>query len=100
MGWETSNRKSRLPVNWASEIVPAVKKRDGGRCRAILPSGKRCPRPGRDVDHRNPGDDHNLENLQLLCEIHHKRKTAREAIAGKVRQKPSRREPERHPGMV
>lgn len=98
-GWNDSDRRSRLPSNWLSELVPAVKKRDGGRCTWMLRSGARCPRPGTDVDHRRPGDDHSMFNLQLLCAHHHGKKTALEGRAGKAAKKAARIRPtEKHPG--
>lgn len=99
MGWETSDRRSRLPKNWASELVPAVKRRAGGRCEWKLPSGTRCPRVGTDVDHVRSGDDHRLSNLRLLCEHHHDKKSAREGVWARAKKKPTRKA-ERHPGMT
>ena len=97
MGWEGSDRRSRLPDNWPA-LVAEVKKRDAGRCTWRLPSGKRCPRIGTDVDHRKAGDDHRLENLQLLCPHHHGRKTAMEGVRARRRPKAPKRI-ERHPGQ-
>ena len=98
-GWNDSDRRDRLPSNWESEIVPAVKKRDGGQCTWRLPSGARCPRSGTDVDHRRPGDDHSMFNLQLLCPVHHGKKSAREGAAAKRAKKALRYRPaEKHPG--
>jgi len=99
LAWETSDRRERLPANWPA-LVAAVKKRDGNRCTWRLRSGARCPRPGRDVDHRIAGDDHRMSNLQLLCEEHHKRKTSREAWAGRNRPKTKKRREERQPGRL
>jgi hypothetical protein len=97
VAWETSDRRSRLPANW-QELVAKVKDRDQRRCTWRLPSGKRCPRAGTDVDHRKPGDDHALSNLQLLCRHHHDKKTQREAWAGKGKRRVPKRPEERHPG--
>ena len=101
MAWETSDRRSRLPSNW-DELVRAVWKRDKGQCTWKLPSGKRCPRKGADVDHRKNNDDHSLSNLQLLCRAHHDKKTQREAWFGRQKKKsPRRRRPEEpHPGKL
>lgn len=100
MAWEGSDRRSRLPANWAA-LVGQVKKRDQNRCTWILPSRKRCPRPGTDVDHRRPGDDHSLRNLQLLCAHHHEVKTAMDNRRAKGAIRASkRRAPEEHPGRV
>lgn len=99
MGWETSDRKDRLPDGWETVIRPAVLRRCGGRCEARLPSGARCPRPATDVDHKIAGDDHRLENLQGLCGHHHARKSSREGLAARraVAGKKKRRQ-EGHPG--
>ena len=100
MSWESSDRRERLPADWAQR-VRRVKDRDGWRCRWILPSGKRCPR-GRatghrlDVDHRRNDDNHDLENLWCLCEDHHKSKTQKEALAGR-RLPPPRKRSDPHP---
>ena len=99
MAWETSDRRSRLPANW-SALVKQVKVRDGGQCTWRLPRGKRCPRPGTDVDHRVNDDNHDLSNLRLLCKHHHDKKTAREAWAGKRKKRQGRQKRvERHPGL-
>lgn len=98
MAWETSDRRDRLPPDWHKRVAK-VKERDGGRCTWKLRSGKRCPRRGTDVDHRVSGDNHELSNLQLLCEDHHKRKTQWEAQAGRGKRKPPPRREERHPGV-
>lgn len=100
MAWETSDRRSRLPSDWWRRVM-AVKERDGGRCTWKLPSGKRCPRPGTDVDHKRNDDNHDLSNLQLLCRHHHDKKTGREAVFGRRPKKTGpRRKPERHPGLL
>lgn len=99
MAWETSDRRERLPDDWKQRVAQ-VWKRDKGRCTWRLPSGARCPRPGRDVDHRVAGDDHRLSNLQLLCGTHHDRKTQREARFGRTRPKVKKRREEAHPGAL
>lgn len=99
MAWENSDRRSRLPADW-SDRVAKVKDRDGGRCTWTLPSGARCPRVGTDVDHRVPGDNHDLRNLQLLCQHHHGRKTAQEGFRGRQKKRIGRKKrEERHPGL-
>ena len=100
MAWETSDRRAQLPPDWHRRVAQ-VKERDGGRCTWRLPSGKRCPRAGTDVDHRKPGDDHSLRNLQLLCSHHHDKKTQREAWAGRKKKAPkARKRADRHPGLL
>jgi 5-methylcytosine-specific restriction endonuclease McrA len=95
-GWEGSDRKSRLPSNWVV-LVAAVMRRCGRRCEKLLPSGERCPRPATDVDHKIPGDDHRMTNLQGLCAHHHAQKSSSEGNAAR-RGAPKSRPPESHPG--
>lgn len=97
MAWEGSDRRQRLPADWKERVLK-VKDRARNQCEWRLPSGKRCPRAGTDVDHRNPGDDHSLRNLQLLCPHHHGKKTASEGVYGR-RVKKISRPAERHPGL-
>lgn len=99
-GWAGSDRKSRLPADWARRVAQ-VKARSGGRCE-LMHEGKggrivRCWRRGRDVDHKVRGDDHRLENLQHLCGVHHGEKSAQEGVAAR-RAAAARRQGERHPG--
>lgn len=62
MAWAGSDRKSRLPANWAKGVVPHVLRTHHGLCHV-------CGDPGADaVDHVVPGDDHAPENLRP---IHH-----------------------------
>lgn len=98
--WQNSDRRSRLPADWP-KIVAKVKQRDEHRCRAVLPSGKRCPRRGTDVDHIIAGDDHSLGNLQLLCPDHHTAKSSAEGLQAKRRKKQVRlRDDGPHPGRI
>jgi 5-methylcytosine-specific restriction protein A len=105
--WETSDRRSRLPDNWPA-LCRLVKRRAKEtsklgieQCQARLPSGKRCPRKGTDVDHKVAGDDHSLNNLQLLCPTHHERKTVKEAAEGRAAFRRSKYRPsEDHPGTI
>ena len=96
MTWDTSGRRARLPDDWPHR-VSAVKARDRGACQAPGPDGQPCPIPGREVDHIIPGDNHELDNLQLLCTPHHRAKSAAEGVAAR----PNRRRPApRHPGLL
>ena len=100
MAWEGSNRRSELPPDWA-KIRARILKRDGGRCTWKLPSGARCPRGARDVDHVNQSrnDDHSDANLQSLCPTHHAQKTSKEGFAGRRKGRGPKRPPEKHPGI-
>lgn len=87
-----------LPSNWESEIVPAIKERDGGRCKWRLPSGKRCPRRGTDVDHIGDPNVHKPFNLRLLCAHHHGKRTARQGLQARAERKAKKfRSGEEHP---
>jgi len=100
MAWETSDRRSRLPDNWG-ELVRAVKRDAKGRCEKKLRSGARCPRPGTDVDHIIPNDDHSLKNLRLLCPTHHGQKSSSEGAQARRAFKQSKYRPrEEHPGTL
>ena len=110
MGWETSDRASRLPRQWRTRIRPAVLRRDRYRCTWDGADGVRCgwtdPTGSTlEVDHIVRGDDHRYTNLRTLCgrgspDDHHGVKTAAEAAAGRAR-RPSRRRPAKpHPGII
>jgi len=63
-----------------------------------MKDGSRCTDKGTDVDHIKPGDDHSLDNLQLLCKWHHNKKSSREG--NKARPRLSEKRPkEAHPGL-
>lgn len=100
LAWESSDRASRLPKDWAQRRALVAARADG-RCEAQLRDGSRCSAFGTDCDHVVHGDDHSLANLQWLCPWHHKRKTAREAAedlaAARQRCMDS---PRPHPGLV
>ncbi|MFG3715790.1 HNH endonuclease [Micromonospora sp. NPDC047730] len=99
MTWEGSDRRARLPHDWALRRV-RVLRRDGYRCRQVFTTGERCGAPGSEVDHVERGDNHDLANLQTLCSYCHARKTAGEAAQAR-RPRPKRaRESERHPGAL
>lgn len=95
-GWAGSTRSARLPSNWYTEIVPAVKARDGDVCYL-------CGDRGADtVDHKSPGDDHRLENLGMVHDRNwphcHRYKSSAEGNAARRRYS-TKRKPERHPGL-
>lgn len=99
MGWETSDRRSRLPADW-QKIRLRVLRRDGYRCQMPLSSGGICGAPARDVDHVQRGDDHSTTNLRALCPYCHGQKTAREGAAAAPRRASRKRAPEKHPGAL
>jgi 5-methylcytosine-specific restriction protein A len=73
VSWDTSDRRTRLPADWAQRVA-RVKRRARGRCEATH-HAPGCDGRGRDVDHVIQGDDHSLTNLQLLSGPCHDRKT-------------------------
>lgn len=107
MAWQTSDRRERLPGNWGA-LVRAVKARAKRtsklgieQCEWRLPSGKRCPRVGKEVDHRIPNDDHGMDNLRLLCPHHHGKKSSSEGRQAREAFKQSKYRPrEDHPGTI
>jgi len=60
--------------NIPAPIRRAVHERDGGRCRYVDASGRRCTeRRGLEFHHRHPyglGGDHSVDNLALYCRAH------------------------------
>jgi 5-methylcytosine-specific restriction endonuclease McrA len=72
--------------------------RDGRRCQWLrADTGEICGLEASDVDHIEPGDNHDLSNLQALCRFHHLRKTGGETAGAR----PARARPvPRHPGLL
>lgn len=98
MAWTTSDRRDRLPDDWAIRRV-RVLRRDAYRCQARDSRGIPCETRGNQVDHIERGDNHDLANLQTLCEWHHKQKTAKEAADARAQKGYQRqaRSGEEHP---
>lgn len=55
-----------------------------------------CIGHANEVDHKNRGDDHRLDNLQPACTPCHGRKSALEGVAARS---PLHRPPEEHPAL-
>ena len=99
-GWVGSDRRARLPPDWPARRA-RVMARDGYHCTARLADDTRCTEPATDVDHINPGDQHDDTNLTALCGWHHARKSAAEgARAAHANRAPRQRPPEPHPGAI
>ena len=98
MTWDTSDRAERLPDNWQA-LRTIVLSRAAGRCEARQRNGQRCRDRATDVDHIDPGDNHQLDNLQALCAWHHARKSSAEGNAAR-RRHTNKRPPEPHPGLI
>lgn len=96
MAWEGSDRRTRLPPNWTTEIVPRILDRDAHTCRIAWPG---CTRHATEVDHIRRGDDHRDANLQAACTWCHARKSSAEGNAARPRYS-RRRPPEQHPGLL
>lgn len=92
MSWANSDRKDRLPHDWARR-VEAVKRRARGRCEASWHVPE-CDGRGRDCDHIIQGDDHSLDNLQWLSPPCHAAKTRIDNGYSRPIKAPS----EQHPG--
>lgn len=82
-GWANSNRREELPPDWKHR-VKLVWARAKGQCEWRSQAGTRCKRRGADVDHRVHPLNHDIDALQLLCRVHHGRKTGRESRAGRI----------------
>lgn len=93
-----SDRAQRLPADWQARRL-RVLRRDRYSCQARMSTGQRCLERANQCDHIEPGDNHDLENLQALCRWHHARKTSAEGAAARVYVEPRRRKPEAHPGL-
>lgn len=97
MSWEGSDRKDRLPANWAQLRALALSL-CGYRC-TVISGHRRCGRRATEVDHFLAGDDHRIENLRGICTHHHRKKSSAEGHAAKAAIKSKRtRPPEAHPG--
>ncbi|MBC9719507.1 hypothetical protein H9Y04_44110 [Streptomyces sp. TRM66268-LWL] len=55
---------------------------------------------GTDCDHIGNPEDHNLNNLRMLCGPHHRKRTALQAQAARGPQSSKRRPVEQHPGLI
>lgn len=85
--WDNSDRSSRLPPDWQQRRKRALQ-RDHDQCvwmeHTEAGRRERCPNRATEVDHKIPGDNHALENLQSLCWFHHDMKTRREGVFAKA----------------
>ena len=96
-GWTNSDRRSRLPADWAARRRQVLD-RDRRLCRIRYPDI--CATVAVDVDHITAGDNHDLTNLQAACRPCHKHKTNLESQqargVGVLRRRPA----EAHPGLL
>jgi hypothetical protein len=91
VSWENSDRRARLPKDWPKRVAQ-TKARARGLCQAKTHEPE-CDGVGRECDHIQRGDNHDLSNLQWLSTPCHKAKTNAE--------KPTRYRPQqRHPGVI
>lgn len=99
LSWYTSDRAKRLPKDWPAR-KRTVYKRARGLCQAPTHTPG-CTGKGTEVDHIIAGDNHNLDNLQLLSHECHKEKTIQENINRRRHAAHSRLlPPETHPGRI
>lgn len=101
MAWSSSNRKSQLPADWAQRCK-YVLARDGHRCQHIrVDTERKCLQYANQCDHKDQSRswDHSYENLQSLCEYHHKVKSSSEGgQAASARRRAAKKR--RHPGLL
>jgi 5-methylcytosine-specific restriction protein A len=94
-GWKPAEKWKRTPSNkgktttqrgygWKwQQLREQILKRDSYLCKYCLEDGRVTV--GKEVDHKLPksqGGTDSPDNLQTLCTIHHKAKTANEGRAG------------------
>jgi len=104
--WSSSNRRPD-PKGWSATRKQVIARAQGVCQHHPLatessPNPHRCYLQGTEVDHivnLAQGGSEELDNLQLLCEWHHKQKTSKEASANRVR-RTERHPRERHPGLI
>lgn len=97
--WASSNRRSRLPADWAQRVAH-TRDRAHGLCEAEKHEPE-CGGVGAQCDHHIPGDDHSLENLRWLSDPCHRAKTQAEAAAAhRAHYDQAKRKPQRHPSEV
>jgi len=96
MGWESSNRKARLPREW--HRLRAIVLRNANHQCEVIENGKRCTNTATEVDHIIAGDDHTLGNLRAICTDHHKLKSSAEGNTARKQKYSHRVEP--HPGYI
>lgn len=89
--WQNSTRAQRLPGNWRT-LRLEILKRDGYRCQIALDG---CTGAANEVDHIQPGDNHDPSNLRAACTWCNKRSN----IATRPKRPSMYRTPERHPGL-
>jgi 5-methylcytosine-specific restriction protein A len=103
MAWSGDRRMQELPDNW-KRLRERVLRRDGHECQMRFTDGKRCGEYANQVDHIVRGNNHELANLQALCDYCHKHKTGQEggaaSAASRVNAAGRFRRTERHPGLV
>ena len=96
--WDSSKRRADTPA--FRRLRALVIERDQGRCQEYLRDGIQCPDRGTECDHiinLASGGTDTIENLRMLCEWHHKKKTAQEARDART-YLTTRRPKEAHPG--
>ena len=95
--WDSSRRPNN-PPGW-KETRALVLRQAGHLCQALPP----CTYPATQVDHivnLASGGTHDLNNLQALCDWHHKRKTQQEAANARGPRQRETRAQSAHPGII
>ncbi len=95
--WDSSNRRKDPPY-W-----PQLRSQVIARANGLCEHADSCTYKGIDVDHivnLAKGGTDSLQNLQLLCTWHHKRKTAQEAAEARGPRQRETRTQGKHPGLL
>ena len=102
MAWHTSNRRKRLPANWAA-LRRTVLARDGFRCQWRL-GERQCGAEATEVHHLNEAgrnfgvEDNQPEALVSLCTEHHQ--IATQTYAREQRLAKAAKMAPKHPGVL
>jgi 5-methylcytosine-specific restriction protein A len=103
MGWETSDRRGRLPGNW-DQLRRKVLRDAKHACQVKLGPGRICGKHATEVDHIRAGDDHSFANLRAICSDCHGRKSSAEGNAARRQRRKEIsqrfRRTEQHPGLL
>jgi len=96
--WNRSSRKDRLPRDWPSRRAEVF--RTKGRICLLAYAGV-CTLEATEVDHIEPGDNHEPDNLQPVCSECHAVKSSAEGYHARARKGRARmRKTEKHPGFT
>lgn len=98
MPWSTSDRRTRLPPNWAAIRRRILDRDPTCRCPGCRHHPGRCTWPSTEVDHIGSDLDHSDANLRGLCHPCHATRSGQQGAAARGAGPQRRRPPAPHPG--